>query len=173
LLIFTLWVPIFGYSGVAASLALIVIMLPIVTRTAEEILRTIPGGLREASLALGAPRWRTVTKVVLPTARSGLITAAILGLARVTGETAPVLLTAFGSARTNVDPFTNQQADLPLFVWSLLRQPNESQVLRAWAGALVLVLIVLELFVIARVVGEQRSKGRRRAAASQNRRAET
>jgi phosphate transport system permease protein len=164
LLVYTLWVVEFGFSGFAASMALIVVMLPIIVRTSEEMLRTVGGSLREASLALGAPEWRTVLRVVLPTARSGLVTASILGVARVVGETAPVLLTAFGSASTHFNPFSGQQADLPLFVYSLIRQPNAVQIQRAWTGALVLIGIVLALFTIARVVsgrGERRRKGAR------------
>ncbi len=92
-----------GYSGFAASLALFVMLLPSVTRTTEEVLRVVPSGLREASLALGAPEWRTVWSVVLPTARSGVITAVLLGVARIVGETAPLLFTAFGSQIMNIE----------------------------------------------------------------------
>lgn len=164
LLIYTVWVspdlPIIGkqgFSGLAAAMALTVVMLPFVTRSAEEMLRIVPGALREASLALGAPEWRTILRVVVPTARVGLVTASILGVARVVGETAPVLLTAFGSASTNYDPMTGPQSDLPLFVWSLLRQPNAVQIQRAWTGALVLVSLVLVLFTLARVISNRGS----------------
>lgn len=159
LLIYTLWVSTgHGYSGSAASMAFIVVMLPIITRTAEEILRTVSPGLRESALALGSPHWRVVSKVVLPTARAGLVTAAILGVARVVGETAPALLTTLGSQSTNLNPLEGQQADLPLFVWGLLKQPNEVQVQRAWSGALVLVGLVLVLFTIARVISARATK---------------
>jgi phosphate transport system permease protein len=161
LFIYTVWVMQGrGFSGFAASLALGVLMIPIVTRTAEEILKTIDDGLRESALALGAPQWRSVLRVVLPTARSGLITASILGVARAIGETAPVMLTAFGSAAVNTNPFNGPQSDLPLFVFQLIKQPNEVQQARAWTGALVLVLLVLFLFVIARVVGERGARVR-------------
>lgn len=155
LFVYTLWILRFdrGFSGAAGSAALAVLMLPTVTRTAEEILRTVPGGLREAALALGAPEWRMIVSVVLPTARSGLVTGAILGVARAVGETAPVLLTARGSRTLNTNPFAEPQDDLPLFVYSLIRTPNQSLVDVAWAGALVLVLLVLTLFIIARLVG--------------------
>jgi phosphate transport system permease protein len=139
-------------------------MLPIITRTSEEILRTIDPGLRESALALGSPQWRTVTRIVLPTARAGLVTAAILGVARVIGETAPLLLTAFGSASVNTDPFHNPQSALPLFVYALIRQPDAAQNQRAFAAALVLVVLVLVLFVAARVIsarGTKRLKGAR------------
>lgn len=169
LLVYTLWVSGHGgldrgFSGVAASFALLIVMLPIVTRTAEEVLRTIDPALREASFALGSPQWRTVSKVVLPTARSGLVTATILSIARVVGETAPLLLTAFGSASINTDPLHGPQQALPLFVYQLIRQPNSVQIQRAWTAALVLVLVVLVLFVIARVIsarGDRLRKGRR------------
>jgi phosphate transport system permease protein len=152
LLVFTIWVNGRGYSGLAAALALIVLMIPTVTRTAEEILRTIPDSLREASLALGAPQWRVVMSVVIPTALSGLVTAVILGVARAVGETAPMLLTALGSDNTNTNPFHGPQSDLPLFVWKLIRVPNKTQNDRAWAGMLVLVILVIILFVTARLI---------------------
>ena len=101
LFIYAVWILQFHhtFSGFAAALALSVLMLPTITRTAEEVLRLVPDGLREASLALGAPEWRDGLVVVLPTARSGLITAVILGVARAVGETAPLIMTAFGSRR--------------------------------------------------------------------------
>ena len=149
-----------GYSGFAGSLSLIVLMLPTVTRTSEEVLRTIPDSLREASLALGAPQWRTVLGVVLPTARSGLLTASLLGIARATGETAPMILTARGASAVNVNPFSGQQSDLPLFIFNLLRQPNVAQRDRAFTGALTLLLLVGVVFTIARLGGSRGPKGR-------------
>ena len=161
LFIYTVWVlQGQGPSGLAAGLALAILMIPTVTRTAEEMLKTIDDGLRESALALGAPQWRSVMQVVLPTARSGLITASILGVARAVGETAPVLLTAFGSSSINWSPFNGPQADLPLYIYQLLRQPNPAQIARAWSGALVLVLLVLILFVLARVIGERGARVR-------------
>ncbi len=158
-----------GYSGWAASMALAIVMIPTVTRTAAEVLRTVPGSLREAALALGAPRWRTTTQVVIPTARSGLITAVILGVARAIGETAPVLFTAFGSAKTNYNPFHGPQADLPLQVFQLITLPNANQNDEAWGGALVLIAMVLILFIVARVVGSGR-RGRVRSVVALARR---
>lgn len=149
-----------GFSGFAAGLALAVLMLPTVTRTAEEMLRLVPGGLREASLALGAPEWRTVLRVVLPTARAGLVTAVLLGVARAIGETAPLLLTAFGAERLKTNPL-DEQSSLPLFVYEQIRAPDQAQIDRAWTGALVLILLVLILFTLARLVGA-RSKVKRR-----------
>lgn len=153
LFIFTLLVLRFeqGFSGLAAGLALSVLMLPTVTRTAEEVLALVPGSLREAALALGAPDWRMVLRVVLPTARTGLITSVVLGIARVAGETAPLLLTALGSDGVNTNPLEGQQSALPLFIYKLIRNPLESQITRAWAGALVLIALVLVLFSVARI----------------------
>jgi phosphate transport system permease protein len=149
-----------GFSGFAASLALAVLMLPTVTRTTEVVLRLVPGGLREAALALGAPRWRVVLQVVLPTARSGVSTAVILGMARAVGETAPLILTAFGASIINNNAFDGPQASLPLYVWQLVRNSDAGQVQRAWAGALALIVIVLVLFTLARVLGRQRRVAR-------------
>lgn len=155
LLVYTVWVDGRSFSGVAGAAALAVLMLPTVTRASEEILRTIPDTLREGALALGAPQWRTIVKVVIPTALAGLVTATILGIARAVGETAPMLLTAFGSDSVNTNPFSGAQSDLPLFVWKLIRLPDETQLERAWSGALVLVLLVLVLFVTARYVSNR------------------
>ena len=114
-------------------------MLPTVTRTAEVVLRVIPGGLREASLALGASEWRTTWRVILPTARAGLTTAIILGVARTVGETAPLILTTLGNTSFNANPLHNKQAALPLYVFQLFRQDiAEQRATRAWNGALVL-----------------------------------
>jgi phosphate transport system permease protein len=164
LLIFTVWVDGRGFSGIAGSAALVVLMLPTVTRTSEEILRTIPDQLREASMALGAPQWRVVLKVVLPTARAGLVTAVILGIARGVGETAPMLLTAFGADNTNTNPLKGPQEDLPLFVWKLIRLPNQTQVNRGWTGLLILVLLVLILFTTARWVSGRSDRKLRRTS---------
>jgi phosphate transport system permease protein len=158
LLVFTVWVNGRGFSGAAGSAALVILMLPTVTRTSEEILKTIPDSLREASLALGAPQWRVVVRVVLPTALTGLVTAIILGVARAIGETAPMLLTAFGSDSVVLNPTKGPQSDLPLFVWKLILLPNAVQKQRAWTGALILVLLVLFLFTTARVLANRANK---------------
>ena len=152
-----------GYSGFKAALALSVLALPIVTRGAEEVLRTVPDNLREASLALGAPQWRVVMRVVLPTAQSGLVTVTLLAIARMVGETAPVLLTAFGSTSTNTNPFNGPQASLAFFVYDLIRVADVRSNDRAWAGALLLLLIVFVIFVAARVTlaRSERKLGRR------------
>ncbi len=141
-----------GFSGFACALALSMMMLPTVTRTAEEVLRLVPGGLREASLALGATEWRTTLRVVLPTARSGLVTASLLAVARVAGETAPAVLTAGQRNSLNTNLFSGNQQNLPLMIWQSIRTPTDSTVARGYTAALVLVGLVLVLFVSARVL---------------------
>jgi len=155
LFIYAAWILALGnqQTGLAGSLALSVLFLPTVTRTAEVVLRLVPGGLREASLALGGTEWRTTSRVVLPTSRSGLVTAVILGVARVIGETAPLILTVGGAFIMNWNPLSGKQDSLPFFVFRLIRFPQESQIARAWTGALVLMILVLVLFVIARAIG--------------------
>ena len=162
LFIFAVWIIQFHqpFSGFAASLALSILMLPTVTRTSEEVLRLVPDGLREASLALGSPEWRTTWSVVLPTARSGLITAVILGVARAVGETAPLIMTSFGSQVMNKDPFADPQQSLPLFVWTQYLQQLPGPLARAFTGALVLIMLVLILFSLARLIGRQKVAGR-------------
>jgi phosphate transport system permease protein len=151
LIVYTVWVLAgHGFSGVAGSAALAVLALPTVTRASEETLRVIPDSLREASLALGAPQWRVVSKVVLPTALSGLTTGVILGMARILGETAPLLLTTGYSSATNYNLFSREQASLPVFAWTLISEPNQAENVRAFGAAFVLVLLVLILFIGAR-----------------------
>ena len=141
-----------GFSGFAAALALSILMLPIVVRSAEEMIKLVPAALREASYALGIPRWRTILRVVLPTASAGITTGVMLAVARVTGETAPLLLTAFGFDSIKNDPFSGPQSSLPLFVFSQASSAFTTAVDRAWAGALTLIAVVLLLTVAARLV---------------------
>jgi phosphate transport system permease protein len=150
----------FGFNGFMASLALALVMLPTITRTVEVVLRLVPDGLREASLAMGASRARTVWSVVFPTARTGVTTAVVLGIARAVGETAPLLFTAFGYPLLNSNPFSGAQESLPLFVYRNVRKPDVSAIARGFSGALVLMLLVLVLFAIARYIGSDRSKRR-------------
>jgi phosphate transport system permease protein len=154
LFIFAFWVLALhqGFSGLAAGLALAVLMLPVVIRSAEEMLKLVPSELREASYALGVPRWRTILSVVLPTASSGITTGVMLAVARVTGETAPLLLTAFGFDAIRRSPTGGPQSGLPLFVFNQAGSAFDVAVRRAWAGALTLIAIVLLLTVAARVV---------------------
>lgn len=144
-----------GFSGLAAAFALAVLMLPVVVRSSEEMLKIVPGALREAALALGVPKWRTILRVVLPSARDGIITGVMLAVARVTGETAPLLLTAFGTQVVNYNPFKGAQSSLPLFVFQQAGSAFVVDVNRAWAGALTLILIVVLLNVLARTFTAQ------------------
>jgi phosphate transport system permease protein len=156
-----------GYSrcGLAAALALTVQMLPVVARTSEVVLRLVPNGLREASYALGSSQWDTVRKVVLPTARPGLVTAVLLGVARVIGETSPVLLTAGFTAELNSNPTHGPQVSLPLFIFTEVREPLNQAVSRAFGAALVLLVLVLVLFSAARIIGGRSAgPGRRERA---------
>ncbi|MDQ6724865.1 MAG: phosphate ABC transporter permease PstA [Actinomycetota bacterium] len=154
LFVFAFWVLALhrGFSGLAASIALSIIMLPIVVRSAEEMIKLVPASLREASYALGVPRWRTILRVVLPTASAGITTGVMLAIARVTGETAPLLLTAFGFDSIHTDPFHGPQSSLPLYVFSQAGSAFTTAINRAWAGALTLIVVVLLLTVAARLV---------------------
>jgi phosphate transport system permease protein len=153
---------IFGYNGLMAALALSLTMMPTVARTVEVVLRVVPGGLREAGLAMGSSRARVVWSVVLPTARSGIATAVVLGIARTAGETAPLLWTSFGTTLFNANPFSGPQASLPLFIYSFIREPLANPIQRGETAALVLMVLVLVLFVIARFLGRDRMVARRR-----------
>ncbi|WP_375237585.1 phosphate ABC transporter permease PstA [Microbacterium schleiferi] len=140
-------------SGFAASLAITVMMLPIIVRASDVVLRLVAGNLREAAYALGASRFRTVWSVVLPTARSGLATAVILGTARGIGETSPVLLTSGITAVMNLNPFQGPMISLPLQVFDFVKSPEPNMIARGFGAAAVLMLLVLALFAIARVIG--------------------
>jgi phosphate transport system permease protein len=147
----------FPRSGFAAAMALSVMMLPIIARAADVVLRVVPGGLREASLALGASRWSTVWHVVLPTARPGLATAVILGVARGVGETSPVLLTSGVATFMVTNPTDGVMNSLPLYIFKGARSPETMDIERAFAAATVLLILVLALFVVARVVARTRT----------------
>lgn len=145
-----------GFSGFMGSLALSILMLPTVARTAEEVLLLIPADLREAGLALGATQWRTVAMVVVPAAKSGLVTAVILGVARIAGETAPLLFTTGGGDTVNGNPFDGVMGSIPFAIWKALIAGSEESNARAWASILVLLVIVLALFFTARRLGKRR-----------------
>jgi phosphate transport system permease protein len=140
-----------GFSAWAGSLALVILMLPTVARTSEEILKIVPEDLRTASYALGATQSRTTFRVVLPTIASGLVTAAVLGIARVVGETAPLILTAsyFVAKSTSLN---EPIASLPIYIFSSLGLGDENATTRAWGGSLVLLGVVFILFAIARTI---------------------
>lgn len=152
----------FHRNGFAASLALSVMMLPIIARAADVVLRVVPSGLREASLALGSSRWKTVWHVVLPTARPGLATAVILGVARGIGETSPVLLTSGAATFLVTNPTGGVMNSLPLFIFSTVRSGEPLYVDRAFAAASILLILVLVLFVSARLLARPpRTRARR------------
>jgi phosphate transport system permease protein len=146
------------YAGYKGSIALALLMLPIVTRSAEVILLLIPTALRESALALGAPRWRVILRIVLPTAFSGLVTGVLLAIARAAGETAPLLFTAGETLKTNANlgQFTNS---LPLQIYYDVTQPTTAVVNRAWGAALTLVLMIGALNVFARLVARRSRLG--------------
>jgi phosphate transport system permease protein len=145
-----------GFAGWKGSIALALLMLPVVTRASEVVLNLVPSSLREAALALGAPRWRVVTRVVLPTAAPGLVTGALLAIARAAGETAPLLFTAFAVKATTYD-LGAQMNSLPIQIFNDVRQAQDRLVERAWGAALTLVLMILLLTLIARLV-QRRSR---------------
>ncbi|WP_371873184.1 phosphate ABC transporter permease PstA [Geomonas limicola] len=149
-------VPMKGFSALAGSVALAMIMIPIVLRTTEEQLKLVPGSLREASLALGVPMWRTTLKVTLRSALSGVMTGVLLAIARVAGETAPLLFTALGNQFWGKD-LTQPMAALPLQIFSFAIAPYEDWHRLAWAGALVLVVVMFGLSLTARYFGRTRT----------------
>ncbi len=145
--------------GIAGAIALAILMVPVAVRSSEEMLKLVPRDLREASYALGVPKWRTILKVVLPTAMSGLITSSLLAIARITGETAPLILLVGYTARINYDPFSGDMATLPMLVWDQLGKragttSNDLTEARAWGAALTLVLLVLILNFGARLLAK-------------------
>ena len=143
------------FSGFAASLALTVLMLPTIVRSTEEMLRLVPGPLREGAYALGVPQWKTIVKVVLPTALPGIVTGIMLAVARAAGETAPVLLVAGGAAAINMDPFAGNQSSLSLFVYQQAGDASRYAPDRAWTAALTLVALVLILTIAAKLLARR------------------
>jgi len=143
--------------GIMGSIALAVLMIPVVVRSSEEMLRLIPNELREASYALGVPKWRTITKVVLPTALAGITTGVMLSISRVIGETAPLLLTAGVTASMNYNLFEGRMMTLPVFAYTQYMNqgiPAEAYLQRAWAAALLLIIFVMILNLVARLVAK-------------------
>jgi phosphate transport system permease protein len=145
-------------SGFAGSVALSVLMIPVVVRSCEELLKLVPNELREAAYALGVPKWLTIVRVVIPTAISGIISGVILAIARVIGETAPLLIAAGFTASLNNNIFTNPMMTLPVFVYDSYAHPGtdvQAYLDRAWAGALTLILIVMILNLIGRLIARR------------------
>ncbi|MEU7045830.1 phosphate ABC transporter permease PstA [Streptomyces varsoviensis] len=154
LFILSLWIIMldFSYSGFAGSMALAILMMPVVVRSTEEMLKLVPNELREASLALGVPKWRTILKVVLPTAIGGITTGLMLAIARIAGESAPIVLLVFGSQVINNDPFEGAQSSLPYYIYEQWANGNDASYDRAWAAALVLIAFVMILNLVARAI---------------------
>jgi phosphate transport system permease protein len=151
-------------SGLAGAVALAMIMIPVVVRSSEEVLRLVPQDLREAGLALGSPKWKVIRRVVLPTALPGLTSGAVLGVARIIGETAPLLLVAGFTDSMNYNLADGRMATLPVFIytqWSAKGLDTAAYDQRAWAGALVLMAVVVVLQLAARALPAQIAKLRR------------
>ena len=145
-----------GYSALMGALALTILMIPTIARTSEEVLLLIPNDLREAGTALGGTQWRTVAMIVVPAARSGLMTAIILGVARIAGETAPLLLLTGGGDKLNPNPFSGSVGSLPYYIWKGFNSGSSDALTRAWAGLLVLMILVLILFIAARALSNRK-----------------
>ena len=154
LFVYAFWITTLGFSrsGFAVSLALVLLMVPVVVRSTEEMLKLVPNELREASYALGVPKWKTIVRIVLPTAFSGILTGVLLGLARVMGETAPLLILVGYSQSINTNLFSGNMAALPLMINNDRQQALAPAVERVWAAALTLVLIVLVLNIAGRAI---------------------
>ncbi len=159
---YSLLVTVVGFSLISGAFALAIIMIPIVANTTEEALKMVPNSLREASLALGVPRWRTVIKVIISNGRAGLVTGALLSIARIAGETAPLLLTSFGNPFWSTGLF-NPVAALPLTIFRNAMSPYADLQQQAWGAALVLIVMVLSLNVIVRLLTRSRFKNRTKA----------
>lgn len=145
-----------GFAAWKGSLALALLMLPVITRASEVSLALVPDNLREAALALGAPRWRMITNVVLPTALPGLVTGALLAIARASGETAPLLFTVLG-AQVTAFSLSAQMNSLPLQIFNDVREPNPQLITRAWGTALTLIAIILLINLAARLAAQRSS----------------
>jgi phosphate transport system permease protein len=146
-----------NFSGYAGSLALSLIAIPVVMRTTENMMRLVPGSLREAAFALGAPRWKVTTMVTLRAARSGVITGLLLAVARISGETAPLLFTALNNQFFSTN-MSEPMANLPVVIFQFAMSPYENWIRLAWAGALFITLTVLVLNIIARVMFREKIK---------------
>ncbi|WP_029113165.1 phosphate ABC transporter permease PstA [Mycobacterium sp. URHB0044] len=162
LFIFALWVTTLGFpqSAFAVSLALVLLMLPVVVRNTEEMLKLVPDELREASYALGIPKWKTILRVVIPTALPGIISGILLALARVMGETAPVLVLVGYSRSINFDVLDGNMASLPLLIYTELTNPEAAGALRVWGAALTLILLIALLYLLAALANRYLARNR-------------
>ena len=160
LFIYALWITILGQerSGFAVALSLILLMVPIVVRNTEEMLRVVPMDLREASYALGVPKWKTISRIVLPTALSGIVTGIMLAVARVMGESAPVLVLVGSTSTTNWNPFSGPMSSLPLMMLDMYKSGTTPNVMdKLWGAALTLVILVAVINLIARAISSRYS----------------
>ncbi|MDE2591343.1 MAG: phosphate ABC transporter permease PstA [Actinomycetales bacterium] len=144
------------YAGWAGSLALLPLMLPTVARIAEEALRLVPADYRNGALALGAPAYRAFLQVTLPAAKTGIVTAVLLGIARIIGETAPLLLTTFAANNTSFNLFSGSMSSLPTYLYQYISNGNDTSTQRAWGAALVVLILVGVLFTTARILGRSK-----------------
>jgi phosphate transport system permease protein len=156
LFIFALWVATLGLpkSGFAVTLALVLLMIPVVVRSTEEVLRIVPQSLREASLALGIPKWKTILRVVLPTASTGIITGIMLAVARVMGETAPLLILVGYAPFINYNLFQGEMGTLPSVMIAELNNPTAAGSSRVWGAALTLILLIAILNIAAKIISK-------------------
>ncbi|WP_420753069.1 phosphate ABC transporter permease PstA [Rhodococcus sp. O3] len=155
LFIYALWIATFGFpkSALAVSLALVLLMVPVVVRSTEEMLRIVPQDLREASYALGVPKWKTIARIVLPTALPGIITGIMLALARVMGETAPLLILVGYAPFINFNLFGGEMGSLPGVMVAEMNNPTEAGSMRIWGAALTLILVIAVLNIAAKLIG--------------------
>lgn len=162
LFVFAFWVATLGFpqSAFAVSLALVLLMLPVVVRNTEEMLKLVPDELREASYALGVPKWKTIARIVVPTALPGMISGILLALARVMGETAPVLVLVGYARSINYDAFSGNMASLPLLIYTELTNPEAAGRMRVWGAALTLILLIAALYVAAAFVNRHLTRNR-------------
>ena len=151
LFIFSLWIATLGFpqSSLAVSLTLVLLILPVVVRSTEEMLRLVPDELREASYALGVPKWKTIVRIVIPVAMPGIVSGVLLSVARVIGETAPVLVLVGYSRSINLDIFNGNMASLPLLIYTELTNPEHAGYLRIWGAALTLIIVVALINIVA------------------------
>ncbi|RVW07491.1 phosphate ABC transporter permease PstA [Prescottella agglutinans] len=155
LFIYALWIATFGFpkSAFAVSLALVLLMVPVVVRSTEEMLRIVPNDLREASYALGVPKWKTIARIVVPTALPGIITGVMLALARVLGETAPLLILVGYAPFINFNLFGGEMGTLPGVMVAEMNNPTDAGSNRIWGAALTLILLIAILNIVAKVIG--------------------
>ncbi|MFG1783371.1 phosphate ABC transporter permease PstA [Rhodococcus oryzae] len=155
LFIYALWIATFGFpkSAFAVSLALVLLMVPVVVRSTEEMLRIVPQDLREASYALGVPKWKTIMRIVVPTALPGIITGVMLALARVLGETAPLLILVGYAPFINFDMFNGEMGSLPGVMVAEMNNPTDAGASRIWGAALTLIMLIAVLNIAAKAIG--------------------